>query len=345
MTARRRLLIGSLTGFLITAGCMSASRPPLGNSLFSVVRTVQVPTGATGMLSADGVLYAWSDEGPQATNLVTRIDPTTGRSTAAARLTTDGAAFAGGFLWLTTPGHVVSLDPITLRMVQDLPVPAAASGRIATAGGLVWVAGRAGLYAIDPATAKVVRTVSTPSPPPLNGYRFGPGDYQIDVAAPPDGSALWTAESSGGGGYDGLQVRDPVTGAVLNSSTDSVSSVGGIQIAPAGSYAWLAYRTGMSGSYLRIRNQPGLPATAPTDPAGGTAATAIYLAAGRLWVDDPETGHTACVDPVTGHVLKSADLPLGATVALPKGLIAVLSTGQSPNATVTIARPTPACRS
>ena len=337
----RRLLLG-FTALLAVAACTGATHPT--NPLFNVIRTVQVPTGATGMLYANGALYTWSDEGPQATNLVTRIDTSTGQSTATARETADGAAFAGDLLWLPAVGHVIALDPVTLRVVHDVPVPTTTNGRIAAAGRLIWVAGRASFYAIDPATAKVVRTVATPSPPPFDGYSFAPGDYQIDLGAPPDGSALWTAESPGGGGYDGLQVRDPVTGAVVNSSTDSVASVGDTQIAAADGFAWLAYRTGMSGSYLRIRNQPGLPATAPSDPVAGTDATSVYLAAGRLWVDDPQTGHTGCVDPANGHPLETANVRLGATVPLPKGLIAVLSMSDTAGATVTIARPAPACR-
>ena len=325
-----------------------------GNPMFDVIRSVEVPSGATGLVYGDGALFSWSNVGGQATNLVTRIDVNSGRVTATARLDASGAAFAGHLLWLTIypdtanaptgPGEAVALDPSTLRVIHRVPIPQEPtsgfdSGTIAAAGGLVWVVGTDVLDGIIPSTAAIVRRIPTPSPPGA----VGAGGYGIDIAAPPDGSALWSAESLGGGGYDAVQVRNPNTGAVINSSTNSVLSVGSTPIAAADRYAWLAFRRGMSGSYVQVHNGPDLPATVPSNPVGGTNATFVSLAANVLWVYDLENHRTACADPTTGYVRQAANLPIGYTASLSGGQIGVLSTQTSGATTVAIAEPTPVC--
>ena len=330
------------------------------NPLFRPLREGRVPTGATGALYADGALYTWANIGGQATNVVTRIDIETARVTATVPLRATGAAFARNLLWLTAdatpvssqsgPDEVDALDPITLSVVHKVSIPTPFAGTsdagIAAAGGLIWTAGEGTLYGIDPGTATIVRRVETPSPPPSNGYRFGPGQYGINIAASPDGSVLWTAESPGGGGFDAMQVRDAKTGAVIYSGTNSVSSIGGTVIAAGDGYAWVAYRTGMRGSYLRIQEQQGMPAAASStnNVVSGSNAVSVSLAGNLLWVYDAETHHTACADPADGNVLRASTIPVDGIVPLPGGNIAVLSMGATTGATIVIAAPESACR-
>ena len=337
--------------------------PLESNPLFKVIRSVEIPTVATGSLYADGALFTWSDTLGQVSNVVTRININTARVTATASLTASGAALAGNLLWLTTylgarnagtgtvQVQVVALDPATLAVVHKVPIPTApANGydldSIAAAGNLVWVVGADTLYGIDPATATIIRHIAMPLPPPTGGNQVGSSQYGIDIAAPPDRSVLWTAESPGGGGYDALQVRDPNSGDVINSSTASVGSVGNTRIAAADTYAWFAFGTGMSGSYVQVHNEPGLPITAPqNDTAGSSNAISVALTTNQLWVYDLESGHAACVDPTNGHILQESNVPIAYTTSLPNGQIAVISTGSSPTAAIVVADPTPACRS
>lgn len=330
------------------------------NPLFNVIRSVKVPSGASGLLYADGALFAWSHIGGAATNGITRIDITRGQVTATAKLDANGAAFGDHLLWLsvypfgadapTGPGQVVALDPATLKVVRRVALPAGPatgydSRGIASAGGLIWAVGAGTLYAIDPSTAAIVRKIPTPSPPATNGHQVGPGQYGIDIAAPPDGSVLWTAESPDGGGYDAIQVRNPISGAIINSSTQSVGSIGNTAIAAADSYAWLVYRTGMMGSYIQVRNQRGLPATPAPTPIGGSNVISVSLTPDTLWIYDPATHRSACADPTSGHIRRVATVPIGAVASLPDGQIAVTSIGSSVITTIAIADPTPACNS
>lgn len=243
---------------------------------------------------------------------------------------------------------VVALDPATLAVVHRLKIPAGAprfhwtDASIAAAGGLVWVSGAATVYGIDPATAAVVRRLPTPTPPPVNGYKFGPGEYAIGIAAPPDGRALWTAETPDGGGRDALQVRDPFSGAVIDSSTHSAGGVGRTQIVAASGYAWLAFATGNLGGYVKIGHQPGLPPSA-TPHAGGSNALSVSLAARILWVYDPETGRITCADPASGAIRVMGHFPADGITSLPGGRVAVIAQSSAPTSTVAVARPKPAC--
>ena len=327
------------------------------NPLFNVISDVTLSTPVTGMLYADGALYAWSSVGNQVAGVVSRIDLATARVTATAPLQGIAGAFAGGLLWLTATSQnaadgalrVVALDPTSLAVVHNLAVPAMRPdggidhGSIAAAGGLIWVAATSGLYGINPSTASIVRRTPTPSPPPENGYHFGPGDYQIDIAAPSDGTALWTAETPGGGGYAALQVRDPRTGAVTYASNNSLLSAGGVQIAAADPYAWIATTGGHCGSYLQIEDKTGLP---PFPPQAGlvTCSSQLALAGNTLWAYDLQTHRIACTGATTGAVLAKSNLPVDDITALPDSQIAMSSyNNASSTATVAIAVPEAHC--
>jgi len=344
----------------VGTGTTLAPRPTTlaHNPLFRIIREVKIRDGATGLLYANEALFTWSDVGGQATDIVTRIDLASARVTATASLAAVDGSFAGDLLWLTTyagtpgsrsPSEVVALNPTTLAVVHTLPIPGAAryfdgSGQdsIAAAGGLIWVFGADTLYGIDPATATIVRRV--PTPPPPDGDQVGDGEYQIAIGAPPDRKALWSAESPDGGGYDALQVRNPQSGAVIDSSTNSVSSVGETHFVATDTYAWLAYGTGMSGSYLKVDNQPGLPPAVTYAGIGGSNAISVSIAADDLWVYDPETHRSACVDPANGAILEKAVVQLDGVSPLPHGEIAVISqVGQSTASTVAVANPQPTC--
>jgi hypothetical protein len=357
-----------LAGML--SGCGSAGRSPAatasrpyrsspdgpGSSLpvvsartpFTAIRWIRVPGGASQAVTGDGALFTASSAGATSSGssrLISRVDLTTGQARPAVRIGGEsGMAFGGGLLWVGRDSQptsadmtVLALDPATLAVRHTVPLgqpPSFDSEQIAYAGGLVWVTAQRMLLAIEPATARVVAQVPIPEANAL--------DY-IQVAASTDGSALWTTEDSAGGGPIAVQQRNPRTGAVLAAANGPAVGLGGVHIAAIGTTAWLAYATGMLGSYFRAISKAGrlIEIRPPSGSGGFTNSVRVYVVGPQLWIADAMTDTIACASVATGRILsmiRGSGLLPGDIEPAASGRLALLLGGD-----ILIARPKPVC--
>jgi hypothetical protein len=232
---------------------------------------------------------------------------------------------------------VVALDPVTLAVRHTISLrqpPSWGIQQLAYAGGLVWVATERSLIAIDPATARTVADVPLPGVSAL--------DF-VHVAAPADGSVLWTTEDSGGGGPISVQRRNPRTGLVLAAASGPAVGLGGAQIAAGGVNAWLAYATGMLGGYIETVSAAGrlTETRSQADDAGYSNAVQVYLAGRQLWITDGMSRTIACASSATGRIrviARGSGLLLADVEPDGTGRLALLVNGN-----ILIARPRHAC--
>ncbi len=321
--------------------------PPLSSRVpatapFTVLARIRVPGRAWQVLAAGGTLYCLSVEGSTGM-AITRVDPATGR-VGPSRLVPREAAmgFGAGLLWVaqrTQSRHrgqpsLLALNPVTLAAVHTVALPQppgwSLSG-IAYAGGLVWVSGIHSLTAVSPATATVARAV------PLDS-----AGGSTSVAAPPDGTVLWTAGGPLDGGRIAVQQRDPRSGAVLAGTNGPAMGIAGGQIAPADDHAWLAYPTGLRGSYVKAGEHAGrLTEIRPRERHRFANGIEVYLAGRHLWILDRMTGSIACASDSTGHILAAVY-----DTAMSISDLAPLAPGQLAlpiNGKILIVRPKPPC--
>jgi neocarzinostatin family protein len=320
---------------------------PAGAPL-TVLRRVTL-AGPAGLLAAGaGSLFAVTGNGPG--TAITRVSPVTGQPGPSAKVSgVIALAFGGGMLWVVRqaqaphppPLPVLALDPATLAIRHSVALP----GRpgwggqdVADAGGLIWVAGARELIAIDPVTARLTATVPLGTTASTGGF--------TSIAAAPGGTVLWTTEGTPGGGPISVQRRDPRTGAVLESAAGPAVGIGAARIAAAPGHAWLAYATGMLGSYVRA----GVPATGPPGPLTEAQplrsprarevfsnGVAVYLAGTRLWILDGTS--ISCADAATGRILSQVQGSTGWAgdlVPLAAGRLALAWNGQL---LITVPRP------
>jgi len=215
-------------------------------------------------------------------------------------------AVGGNLVWVVrqatsraTP-PLLALSPATLAVVHRVVPPDQPGwgGDVAYAGGLIWVAGTHLFMGIDPATGRL--TVTVPLEVTADTGAF------TSVAATAAGTALWTAEGTGGGGPIGVQQRDPRTGAVLESAYGPFGGIGGARIAAAPGRVWLAYASGMLGGYFRVNVRAGgLAETEPKRSQMGhgvfSNGVQVFLADSRLWILDQTS--ISCADDTTGRIL------------------------------------------
>jgi hypothetical protein len=240
------------------------------------------------------------------------------------------------------PLPALALDPATLAIRHSVALPDEpgwGGQDVAYAGGLIWVAGTRKLMAIDPVTARLVTTVPLGTVAATGGF--------TSVAAPPGGTALWTTEGTSGGGPIGVQRRDRRTGAVLESAAGPVSGIGAARIAAAPAHAWLAYATGMLGSYFRAEapavGTPGRLAEAqpqrnPRARDVFSNGVRVYLAS-TLWILDGNS--ISCAAETTGRILSQVQGSSGSAgdlVPLAAGHLALAWNGQ-----ILITAPRPPC--
>jgi len=307
-----------------------------------VLARIRVPGRAWQVLTAGGTLYCLSVEGSTGM-AITRVDPATGQ-VGPSRLVPREAAlgFGAGLLWVAQRTRsrrrgqpsLLALNPVTLAVVHTVALPQppgwSLSG-IAYAGGLVWVAGSHALTAVNPATASVAKTVPLGS---AGGF--------TSVAAPPDGTVLWTAEGPGADGSIAVQQRDPHSGGVLAGANGPAMGIAGGQIAPADDHAWLAYPTGLQGSYVKAGERAGrLTEIRPRERHRFANGIEVYLTGRHLWILDGMTGSIACASDTTGHILAAVY-----DTAMSISDLAPLAPGQLAlpiNGKILIVRPKPPC--
>jgi hypothetical protein len=336
---------GSCTGSFEVYPPGSATGPqPVhvpANAAFTVLRRLGSSDAAQQLVAGGGALFIQS--GANSAASITRIELATGRSAPRFRVARfGGMTYGGGLLWIvrgTQPTSAresvlgISAGSLAVRHAVTLPAePGWSTSPAAYAGGLVWVATLRALVAIDPATGTPVRTVPVTA--------AGPQNF-MDVAASADGTALWTAESSGGGGPIAVQLRNPATGAVLAAAPGPAIGLGGAQIAAADHHAWLAYATGMMGSYVQAATD-GPDALAELRPAGRAEYSngiRVYQAGQQLWLTDGMAALIACAAAPTGRILATARrVNVSDLAPLAAGRLALIIQGQ-----VFDAAPKPAC--
>jgi hypothetical protein len=315
---------------------------------FTAAGWIAVPGGAWQAVAGAGALFTDSSDAgsaPGTGTLITRVGLATGQVGPAIRVRGEaGMTFGGGLLWVgigsqptSASMSVVALDPVTLAVRHTMALrqpPSFGGEQLAYAGGLVWVATERALIAIDPSTARVAADVPLPA---VTAQDF------VHVAAPADGSALWTTEDSGGGGPISVQERNPRTGAALTATNGPAIGLGGAQIAAASATAWLAYATGMLGGYFEAVSEAGqlTETRPPPGSAGFSNAIRVYLAGRQLWITDAMTGTIACASSATGRIqaiVRGSDLLPADIQPAGTGRLALLVNGG-----ILLARPKRAC--
>jgi hypothetical protein len=236
-----------------------------------------------------------------------RVDPRTAHVLAVRKL---GAAFgqalvAGGSLWVVTASArgegLLRLRPGSLALTGRWRLGGGGtqgwSGRVlAVAGGGLWVAAGHRLLRLTLPGGRVSATVALP------------GAASSHVSASSSGTRLVIGEADSGG-LGAVELRDPVTGALL-ASRRVVGVSAPIVAGPAGSGVWLAEATGMLG-YVRRLTVPRLAPQRGTRTTGTNGIT-VWLANRLLWVTDSVTGGrraSFCGDPATGRRIARLVLP------------------------------------
>ena len=305
---------------------------------------------ATLLAAGAGGLFVLSDAGSGA--MITRVDPVSGQVGPSRRVSgaadmmlgASNLAVGGNLVWVIrqvrsrATAQLLALSPATLAVVHRVVLPERPGwgGDVAYAGGRIWVAGTHLLMGIDPASGRLAVTVPLEVTAETGAF--------TSVAATANGTALWTAEGTGGGGPIGVQLRDPRSGAVLDSAAGPFGGIGGVRIAAASGHAWLAYASGMLGGYVRVTPLAGgLAETAPerSQVAHGPFSNGVqvFAAGSRLWILDQTS--ISCADDTTGRILwqlpSSGGFP-SSLVPLASGRLALAWSGE-----ILIVRPRQPC--
>ena len=224
-------------------------------------------------------------------------------------------AVIAGSVWIaegngvTTAGSaptLTSLDADTLQFVRRIPLPhetgrPAVANLVAGEVGL-WLAYGTHLYQLDPQTGQATRKRSL-------------GGLATSIAV--DSGAVRLYVGAVTAGSDKTTVSE-WTVATLNqlasSDTGAPGELGGPQLAAGTDGVWIAYATGMMGQveHRRASDLSPLPIVAAHVH---TNAVEVDVVDGYVWVDDAMAGILACLDPTTGAVSATKNLPLGGIVA------------------------------
>jgi len=226
-------------------------------------------------------------------------------------------AFGAGSVWIgggnyagatPDPGAIgiVRLDPTTLQVMTKAALPAEARQRALVAALVassdhVWLAYGAHIYLLDSKTATVRKKQS------LNGF-----------------AASVAYDSRAGRLYVGTDAADTQTQAMISewdpatlhevaSAVTGGTSLGGPEVAAAGTDVWVAFATGMLG---QVEHRRAADLTVVKAATGHyTNSVRVFLANRFVWTTDAMAGRLACLDPQTGAVLASTALDLGGVVA------------------------------
>ncbi|MCL2394046.1 MAG: hypothetical protein FWC87_05085 [Acidimicrobiaceae bacterium] len=250
---------------------------------------------------------------------VVRISPRSGRVIARSEVLPVGLLVAGdGAVWLAAApdptgqaaGQVYVLDPSTLKVRQQIPMPrgpaatvpySPPSGNPSIAiadDGAVWAGTGTEVVRIDPRTGATSTPVTFPA---LVGSLAVGGGRLYDTYSNADGAGV-------------VEERDATTGRLLASQLLD-SAAGPLLEAAAGTAGvWASWRGGMVGTTqllaaagLRVQPAPKgsrLPWLATRNPSTDvytqTMGTSVSTSAGVLWLIGDST--VSCADPGTGVV-------------------------------------------
>ena len=231
-------------------------------------------------------------------DLVARVDPRTGATTARLAIPGAGAIAVGdGAVWVAGALTVSRIDPATARVTQTIPMRGRPSA-IAFGAGRVWVVDEAGrtLTRVLPATGARERTVALDDRPTALAVAYG---------------LVWVASNAA----DSVTAFDPSTMAPV-----ATVGVGGgpVALAAGGGSVWVA--NSLDGTVSRIDPQhPRVLATISV--AGG--ADALAFAGPSLWVAG--ASGVARVDAGSGDVAATTAIDARPTSLIRAGGAIVLA--------------------
>jgi hypothetical protein len=265
-------------------------------------------TPLTGITTADGAIYVTdSSNGPGGSggagdSVVDRVDPTTGKVTASARFPSPNNSiasltqpvFANGAIWVGGTS-IDGLDPVTLRVRQQIAAPKGVDG-LAAAGGKLWVLSAGRLYETPFVQAKLTLVSGAPK--------------AFSVAANPAGTILAVS-------LPGLVIErlDPITGKAVARYNNPIEGNNIFIDAIAGQIAWSIEGGGhynsatglnlVTGQVLQLSglNSPLPPVVFDNGQGGGFSWSGQTLLA--TTVDGPNW----CIDPATGRAQRVIAFP------------------------------------
>jgi len=249
------------------------------------------------LVSAGGSLYAI------APGSLARIDPATGvvADVAISGSVPGPPVVVGHTVWVVSyhPGGVVDLqgfDASTLAQVESWTVDAIGALSPAPEGvlaagpdGTLFVAAGITVVAVDPANGSMIRRY------------FVDSGVANSVAVSPDGNTLYV-----GTGSFKVVTFDVTGGEVTGQSTLDLGGNGGNLVATSGGL-WGTVGVGMSEWVWFAPNGDLSRAARVGQGAGAGLASVPAYSGGTIWIGGGQT--LVCVDPSTGQVLATANLP------------------------------------
>jgi ABC-type transport system substrate-binding protein len=234
----------------------------------TVIQTVPIGTGATGVAAASGDLWVADSLADE----VERVDAGTDEVVQTIHVGSDPTEVAAGAgsVWVANNagGTVSRIDPLTGAVVKVIPVGASPDG-LAVGDGSVWVAlgGASAVARLDPRSDAVAQTI-----------RVGSGPSAIAVGDP----GVWVANTLDS------------TASLINPRSDTIVFTRAVPGAPdalaaTGSSAWIAAGT----SQLTLLSSAGKTNTITTPSAvDALAANAGKLLVGVVGTDADHRGGT-----------------------------------------------------
>jgi outer membrane protein assembly factor BamB len=295
-TAPARKVTAALAVLAAVAGCTGGAPAAPAGRADGGGWPVEVSSTAVGLAARDGYLYAVTTPGERFPSLVYRFDAA-GRQVA--RQTVGGmpsglAVAPDGTPWLSSVNHpdvpgrpaVELLDParVTVRHQID---PGGAPGGIGYLRNEAWVATSRGLLVLDATTGARRRAAA------VSARAFG-------VLARPDWAAVVAVEDGA------LESVHAGTGRPI--ARRPIEAGGGLTAVAAGTGAWVGWPGTDGSTSLRRFAVPGL-RPGPFGPRLGDRGVALAATDAALWVADRESGRLLCLDPATGAVRSSRDVP------------------------------------
>lgn len=297
MLAVAAAVIAALLVAVVAVPYLNRSEPVKPEPAPKVIANLPIADTLTSITPGFG--SAWVTEGG-AGGRVLRVEPRTGRAQASIPLRGCGegacdqgqaAVFAvADAMWtIQSTSELARIDPRTNRVTARIRVPFNAGGGFPVpVGGGFWIVGFNGIARVDPRSNRVVRSLPLGS----DGYRpTGTGE---------SGGSLWISKANGR-----LERRDARSGALEDSVPMELEGAGGLLMANG-----VALVGNGAGVLARID-----PSTGRSLWETGIGERITWAVVGRDAVlvigkaPDKPRDQLWKVDPATGRVLSSVELP------------------------------------
>jgi hypothetical protein len=248
----------------------------------------------------DGVLYisVITHAGPRQ---ILRWDPAVGSVVRSGPIPGTEIAFAQGSLWAAGDDAlhrgdpaIYRLGPSSLRVVQQVALPAVPAVLAAAPDGSLWVGVEGRILVLEARSGTLMRTILVRGTPHL-------------VSFDPTGTHAYVVTDAAAGRVGDLLVEiDPASGQQVASAAVGDRSLGGASsIAATSRGVWVSAPSGtMGGSWFLPQGTLRVQGTGAQ--VGGSNGLAVSVAAGAVWVSDTQgTGTMTCLDPTTGTIRDS----------------------------------------